>query len=79
MEKDRFQTKDMYEAAFLYARRLKLSKLERAGSSFWFVFESKRDAEKLSDSYWAREADVNAKAYADSIRTLKDMIFSRKV
>lgn len=78
MKKDEFETKDIYQAAFLYARRLKLLRLEREGSSYWFVFENMKEAEALSNSYWGRDADVNAKAYSDAIRSLKDMIFSRK-
>ena len=78
MEQDVYQVKDIYVAALLYASQLKLLRLDRSGSSCWFIFRDRARAESLSDKYWTREADVNAKAYAEAVRSLKDMIFSRK-
>ena len=78
MENDRYKTKDIYEAAFLYARRIKLAGLDKLGNSYWFVFENKQEAETLSNGYWTRDADVCAKAYAEAVRSLKDMIFAQR-
>ena len=74
-----FQTRDLSEAAFLYASGQKLSKLNNDGQRFWFVFDGKDHCEKLSDAYWRKEAVVNAKDMSDALRTLKDMIFNRNV
>jgi len=31
----------------------------------------------MVNSYWRKEASVNAKEFADAIRTLKDLIFNK--
>jgi hypothetical protein len=73
-----YLTKDLYEASFLYAKRLKLLKLEKEDDFYWFVFEDKEKAEILSNQYWMREGEVIPKEYAEAIRTLKDLLFVRK-
>ena len=80
MDKDTglFKTKDLYEAAFLYADRRKLVRLERDGNIFWFVFADRETCERVSLAYWQGEIDTNAKEYADAIRTLKDRIFAQR-
>ena len=73
-----YKTKDLHEASFLYAKGKKLLRLEGGDREFWFVFEDLESCEILSNSYWSREATIVAKELIDSIRTLKDMIFSKK-
>lgn len=72
-----YRTRDLYEASFLYASELKLYKTEKIDSVTLFVFEDQNKAEKLTGNYYNKTATVNAKAYADAIRTLKDLIFGR--
>ncbi|MCX7661472.1 MAG: DUF5659 domain-containing protein [Candidatus Omnitrophica bacterium] len=73
-----FLTKDLYEASFLFANRLKLLDLKKEGKFYWFVFENKEQAEELSKKYWQREAPVDAFSYAEAIRFLKDRLYARK-
>ncbi len=75
--KNYFRTKDLAEASFLYASSIKLIQLDQDNGRFWFVFEDKDRCEQLTDSFWSKEASVNAKEYADAIRTLKDLIFNK--
>lgn len=72
-----FKTRDLYEAAFLYASEVKLLTLKAEGREFWFIFESKESGE-LSGEYWRGEGNIAPKKYSDAIRSLKDLIFSRK-
>lgn len=71
-----FRTSDLYEAAFLYAHDQKLVGLEGERQK-WFVFEGQMECESLSSDYWSKRAVINAKDFADSIRTLKDRLFAR--
>ena len=74
-----YQTKDLYLASFLYASGKKLIKLDEDNEKSWFVFEDKDLCEQLTGSFWRKEASVNAKEYADALRTLKDLIFNRSL
>ena len=71
-------TKDLYEASLLIACKIKLLKLVKENNYYLFAFENKAKAEELSAKFWLREIDVDAKAYAEAIRSLKDRIFARR-
>ena len=73
-----YLTKDLYEGAFLYANRSKFLGLEKENNYYWFIFEDKKQAEALSNQYWQKEGQVNAKSYAEAIRSLKDRLYARK-
>lgn len=75
--KSTYRTKDLYEASFLYASHQKLLQLERVGSPFWFVFENRESCQELIDSYWKREARIDAKEFVDALRSLKDRLFAQ--
>ncbi len=77
--KDRYFTKDLYEAAFLYASNLTLLKLEKNNKHFFFVFQEKNKAEKLRDSFWSGNATISPNRYAESIKSLKERLFANKV
>jgi hypothetical protein len=77
MNMDNYRTKDLYEAAFLYASGKRLIQSQNGSGKIWFVFGDEPSCRALSDSFWRKEASVNAKEFADSIRTLKDLIFNR--
>ena len=74
---NRYLTKDLYEASALCALGCKLIELKNEGKFYWFIFEGS-DCQKLASQYWTEEISVNAKRYADAIRTLKDRIFAQK-
>lgn len=76
--RDEYKTRDLHEAAFLYAKDQKLLRLEGGQREFWFIFDNADDCEVLANSYWANEAEVFAKNYVDALRTLKDRLFSKK-
>lgn len=73
-----YRTRDLAEAAFLYTCHKKLIGHNEDNGKVWFVFENKADCEKLAQSFWGKEATVNAKELCDSLRTLKDIIFNRE-
>jgi len=73
-----YRTKDLSEAALLYASHKKLYELERDNHLIWFIFEDRTDCERLTKSFWRREALIDAKDYSDSLRTLKSLIFNKE-
>jgi len=76
--KNWFKTKDLYEASALYAVKTPILAIERDGKQCWFVFDKPEDCRKNANSYWQGELVVNAKDFADAIRTLKDRIFAQQ-
>ena len=73
-----YRTKDIALGAFLYASGKKLIDLKNDNGRSWFVFEDRISCQNLADMFWRKEAMINAKDFADSMRTLKDLIFSRE-
>jgi len=73
---DEYPTRDLYEAAFLFASNKNLIRQDRDNSCYWFVFKEDGYCEYLVDLYWSKKAKIDAKTYADSIRSLKDRIFT---
>jgi len=78
LDNNTYKTKDLYEASTLYALDQKFLYLEKEGEYFWFVFGNKEVCQEIADKYWRREVSVDAKTYADAIRTLKDRLFSQR-
>jgi hypothetical protein len=74
--KNKFETKDMYIAAMLYSLGLKLDEVKRDGRRCWFIFSDREKCEKLQQQYLSKSLRANLKEYADSIRTLKDIVFT---
>lgn len=79
---DIYLTKDLSEAAFLYASGVKFLRLEPNSNdrpfTYFFVFENKAKCEELSQEFWNKKAVINAKEYADAMRTLKDLLFKNR-
>lgn len=71
-----FITKDLYLSALLYAKGVKLQKIDRQGRVCWFVFADKDLGQELQQKFIAKTVDVNAKEYTDALRTLKDLVFA---
>lgn len=74
---NRYETKDLYEASAIYSLYGKFIGLEKDGKQFWFVFDNKDICQKISNDYWQKQLSVDAKTYADAIRSLKDRIFNQ--
>lgn len=66
------------EASLLVSLHKKLIGFQKdaRASFYWFLFEDKGTCETLADAFWRGEAKVDAKAYLDSIRTLKGRILA---
>jgi hypothetical protein len=77
-EKNTFLVKDIHLASLLYSHGLKLLKLKQEKDFFWFVFEDKARAEDLTNKYWQKNIEVNARIYVDSLRILRDRLFAVK-
>ena len=75
----KFKTTNLYEAGYIYASASQnFEGVEPDGRDFSFVFNNQSNqCDKLSANYFSRGADVDALTYADAIKTLKDIIFSR--
>jgi len=76
--KDVYFCKDLMESSALLCTGAKLLRLEATSTFCWFVFADKKRCEELSNHYWSGDLQTSAKAYADSIRSLKDRLFSRR-
>jgi len=74
--KDEYKVKDLYEAAYLYTLKTSLFRLEKQKGYFYFVFSDKATCEEHKKKFWSYNTKVDAKRYADALRSLKDMIFS---
>jgi hypothetical protein len=71
-----YSTKDLYEAAYLYALDCQLLRLDKVGTSFFFVFQPFDKCEQLRNEYWSKSGLAVPKLYADAIRALKERIFA---
>jgi len=73
-----YKTKDLAEASFILASKVRLLTLTREGKICWFVFENKTLCEKLANSFWFNDAPIPSKSFYEAIQTLKNRIFSTK-
>jgi len=73
---DVYSTRDLFEASAI-ALFQKPIKLELARDYFLFVF-GKEPAEKIANQYWTGELTGNIRAYANSIKAMKDWLFAKK-
>ena len=70
-----YSTQNLYEAAFCLCRGLKLAGKERQGNKITVQFQGASAKEEALKFY--NGAKVEAKAYSDAYRTLKDYVFER--
>jgi len=75
---DEYKTKDIFEASWIYSQGLPLLHLEPDDRYFWFVFGNIGKCKSLSDAYWTNAAEGRIKRFVDSLKTLKDLVFSQK-
>jgi hypothetical protein len=71
-----FATCDLYFAAFLQARGVKLLRTTREGSRVTFVFDGEQ-APALRDEWFAMTAMVNGPGYANALKNLKNLVSNR--
>lgn len=73
------KTKDIFEAAWLHCKGIPFIRLEPDNHYSWFVFRNNNDETiNLSAQYWSQEAKGNIKIYVNSLKTLKDLLFSQR-
>jgi hypothetical protein len=72
-----WQTKDLFEASWIYSQGVSLLRLDPDSRYFWFVFKDKTLCEQLSQNYWQQNATGNIKQFVNSLKTLKDLVFSK--
>ena len=70
-----YATQNLYEAAYCLCKGLKLAGKKRQGHKVIVLFEGP-DAQTESLKFY-NGAKVEAKAYSDAYRTLKDYVFER--
>lgn len=73
-----YRTKDIFEASWIYSQNIPLLRMEPDGNYFWFVFNDPISSQKLSTTYWSQQATGNIKQFVNSLKTLKDLVFSQK-
>lgn len=78
MDTNVYKTKDLNEASYIYSQGIKLLKLEPSSKYYWFVFSDPQECSDLSTKYWSKTAEGNIKEFVDSLKTLKDLLFSQK-
>ncbi len=70
-----YATQSIYEGAFCLCRGMKLIGKEKNGNKFTIFFDGKDSHIEAMRFY--NGAKVEAKAYSDAYRTLKDYVFQR--
>lgn len=74
---DKYETKDLAEAAVLLTMRRELVDIKREGSTCWFVFADKKRCEELSKQFFFDTLLVDARTYFEAISRLKNRIFAK--
>jgi len=74
-EQNIYGTMNLYEAAYCLARGFKMTGKKREGAKTVVYFEGPDVRIKAMDYY--NGGKIEAKAYSDSYRTLKDYVFER--
>jgi hypothetical protein len=72
-----YRTKDLGECAALIVAKQRLADIERIGSVCWFVFDNRKECEKLSTQFFFGELFLNAREYYEAMVRIKNRIFSR--
>ena len=67
---------DFYSCAYLIATGQKLQGTYKRGSQTVFIFDDTTEIHNLLNNYFAMQADINASAYAQAIKNLKNIIHS---
>lgn len=70
-----FESKDLSLMAALYASGMQLEDVRNDHGVVFFAFRDAERCKKLTRSYFRSELVVDAKRYAEALRTLKDLIF----
>ncbi|OGK49796.1 hypothetical protein A3A56_03875 [Candidatus Roizmanbacteria bacterium RIFCSPLOWO2_01_FULL_40_32] len=75
---EEYFTKDLGEAAALVCSSVKLLRLQKEKSFFWFVFADKSLCEQFASKYWSGSLELSARQYSEALRSLKDRLFAQR-
>lgn len=78
MENSReYKSRDFYQSCVLKTAGIPLTRLEKDGTQFVFVFEDKENkAEEILRRYWSRKIKLEARDLIENIHELKTRIYS---
>jgi hypothetical protein len=74
-----YKTKDIFEASWIYSQGIPLLRLDPDSRYFWFVFADLKKCQPMSSAYWGNTAEGKIKRFVDSLKTLKDLVFSQRI
>ncbi len=77
-EIEKYSTKNLNLAAFLYASGIHFIRANKVDREFFFEFTPKIQAEKLINDYFSGTATVNPRELFARFNDLKDLIFSQR-
>lgn len=75
---DTYQCKDLMLAAALLTCDVPLLGLESQGRYFTFVFDSPEKCRQIEQQWWAGKLMVSATKYAEAIKRLKNLVYSKR-
>lgn len=71
-----YKVKDLYCASFILAKGQELVRVDRVSGVCWFVFADSDQCERIANTFWSGKGMCYGLTYANSIKNLKDRIFS---
>lgn len=71
------RTQSLYEGAYLIALGFRLVSKDSSGQKTALLFEDSPELRQAVMDFYNGGASVRAKAFVDSYRSLKDMVFQR--
>lgn len=71
-----YRTKDLAESTALIVSQAKLLRIEREGSTCYFIFENQKNCESISNEFFFGDLQVNARDFYENMNRLKNRIFS---
>ncbi len=78
LESGIYRTRHLYEASALYSLDVPFLKIEESDRVCWFLFQRSEHCEAVVSRFWSRQLTGDLKAYADAIKTMKDLIFGKE-
>lgn len=77
-KEDKYETKDLYLAAYLVAIGHILKSHSRYDGEIYFVFEDDENIQQEVNKFISRKAMVDPVAYSQSMRSLKSVLYAIK-
>lgn len=74
-----YKTRDLYEAAVIHSFQYPVIDVQREpDGTCYFTFEDRKECEKMVREFRNRNLMVNARAFIESIRAMKDFIYDNQ-